>query len=374
MTTEDAGATGAPDLFDTPPRCLISLTLNDETTQGVIMTRKAAKNRFIYCVLGFAVFFFICLAMETAVHARVGGGRSSGSRGFSSGGSFQRSTPTSPSRQPTQPRSGMTQQRPLQQPSSGIGRGLMYGLGGLFLGGMIGSLLFGGHGQAAGWGGTGGFGMGDLIIVLVILGIVYFIVKRFRARREAMQMSSAGAGYAPYAYDQPQAGTYSGEPQEADEPGDGLGRGLRHIAEMDPGFSESAFRETAEDLFFRIQSAWTKRDLGPARQLLSAEMLNVLQADANRYVADKQFNRLENVAVRSVEIVDAAQDRGEEYITVKFTASLLDYVVSESTGDVVSGSASNPVKFLEYWTFSRKVGDKQWVLSGITQQGDYEGR
>jgi len=124
-------------------------------------------------------------------------------------------------------------------------------------------------------------------------------------------------------------------------------------------------------MFFKIQSAWTKRDLSGVRNLLSSEMLNILQTDINQYIANKQFNRLENIAVRQVEIADADQDHGEEYITVKLLASLLDYTVDERNNQAISGSSTDPVKFLEYWTFSRKVGGKDWVLSGITQEGDF---
>jgi predicted lipid-binding transport protein (Tim44 family) len=99
-------------------------------------------------------------------------------------------------------------------------------------------------------------------------------------------------------------------------------------------------------------------------------MLNILQQDANRLLSQKRINRLENIAVREVEIVDAGQGRGEESITVKFYANVLDYVVDEANGQLVSGSSTDPVKFLEYWTFSRNVGEKNWVLTGITQEAD----
>jgi predicted lipid-binding transport protein (Tim44 family) len=99
-------------------------------------------------------------------------------------------------------------------------------------------------------------------------------------------------------------------------------------------------------------------------------MLNIFQQDVNRMVAEKRFNRLENIAVREVEIVDAGQNRGEEFITAKFYANLLDYTTDEKSDQVVSGSTMEPVKFLEYWTFSRSVGEKSWVLAGITQEKD----
>lgn len=74
---------------------------------------------------------------------------------------------------------------------------------------------------------------------------------------------------------------------------------------------------------------------------------------------------------RKVTIIGAGQNLGEEFITVKFLASLLDYLVDEGSGQILSGSSTDPVKFLEYWTFSRNVGGKNWVLNGITQEGDY---
>lgn len=319
--------------------------------------------RSLVVIIAFTFIFFIML--DAVAHARAGGGRSSGSRGFSSGGSFQRSSPTRTSPSSQQP--GMAQQ-PGQQPAAATpGRSFLYGLGGGLVGGMIGNMLFGGRGYAGGEGsGGGGFGFGDFIIILIIIGIIWYMVKRFKARRE-MQMSAANAGgYGSYAYNDPQyEQTYAPSSQDT------VSAGLRHIGEMDSSFNENTFKENVEDMFFRIQSGWTKRDLSAVRNLLTPQMLNTFQTDINDYAAKKQFNRLENIAVRQVEIVDAAQDQGEEYITVRFLASLLDYVTDETTGNVISGSSADPVKFLEYWTFMRKVGEKNWMLTGITQEKDY---
>lgn len=232
-------------------------------------------------------------------------------------------------------------------------------------------MLFGGRGYAGGggWGGGGGFGFGDLIILLIIGGIIYFVFKRYRARKQEMLMSTTGAGYASspsYGYNESAPETYEPPMQE-----NNVSQNLRYIKDMDPYFDENKFKELAEDNFFKIQGAWTKRDLSGVGNLLSPQMFNTFQNDVNTYIANKQFNRLENVAVRQVEIVDAAQDQGEEYITVKFLANLLDYTIDEVSGQIISGSSMDPVKFCEYWTFNRKIGDKSWVLAGITQEKDY---
>ena len=81
-------------------------------------------------------------------------------------------------------------------------------------------------------------------------------------------------------------------------------------------------------------------------------------------------NRLENIAVRKVEISEAWQETGKDFVTVLFTANLLDYSVDDKTGQVVEGDKLNPVKFQEFWTFCRDVGGSKWQLSAINQMGE----
>lgn len=311
----------------------------------------------------FTFLFLIWLGMDSEVFARAGGGRSSGSRGYSSGGSSQRSpSPTPPA-----------QQREYQQPQpsvppSGAGRSFLSGLAGGVVGGLLGGMLFRSLGFAGTGEGGGGFGFSDILLILVILGIIYFVVKRFRSRG-TMQMSTAGAGPSPYSYPVPSPGPIFTPSPATDSAGVPASEGLRHIKAMDPSFNEKNIKDVVEDIFFKIQGGWTRRDLNGVRHLLTQEMLGILGRDLEDLIAKKQMNKLENIAVREVEIVEAGQERGEDYISVRIYANLLDYVVDEKSGQVVSGSSSDPVKFVEYWTFTRNVGEKNWVLAGITQEG-----
>ena len=74
--------------------------------------------------------------------------------------------------------------------------------------------------------------------------------------------------------------------------------------------------------------------------------------------------------MRKVEISEAWQETGKDYVTVFFTANLLDYTVDDKTGQVVEGDKLNPVKFQEFWTFCRDVGGSRWQLSAINQVGE----
>jgi hypothetical protein len=61
--------------------------------------------------------------------------------------------------------------------------------------------------------------------------------------------------------------------------------------------------------------------------------------------AKGQENRLENIAVRKVDIVDMGDMDGEPFVIIQFKANLLDYTVDEASGKVLEGSNSEPVKF-----------------------------
>lgn len=326
------------------------------------MTGIFHRRRALVSII-FTFLFLIWLGLDSEVFARAGGGRSSGSRGYSSGGSSQRSpSPTPPA-----------QQREYQQPQpsvppSGAGRSFLSGLAGGVVGGLLGGMLFRSLGFAGTGEGGGGFGFSDILLILVILGIIYFVVKRFRSRG-TMQMSTAGAGPSPYSYPVPSPGPIFTPSPATDSAGVPASEGLRHIKAMDPSFNEKNFKDVVEDIFFKIQGGWTRRDLNGVRHLLTQEMLGILGRDLEELIAKKQMNKLENIAVREVEIVEAGQERGEDYISVRIYANLLDYVVDEKSGQVISGSSSDPVKFVEYWTFTRNVGEKNWVLAGITQEG-----
>jgi len=304
----------------------------------------------------------VLLFLTVEASARIGGSRSFGTRGSRSMStptrSTQPSTPsstsTSPSTTSATPSQGAT---PSQVPPPQTG-GFMRGMMGGMAGGFLGSMLFGGLGgmDSGGLDGGGGFGMLDLVLLggLGYLGYRFFM----KRRQEQPAWSPQGAGMPPGPYAVPAA--------VADTAGEDRNKGLEYIRRMDPGFNEKTFGETASDAFFRLQGGWTRRDLSPVSGLLTDEMRATLQADADALKAKGRINRLENISVRNVEITEAWQESGEEYATVLFQANLLDYTTDEA-GKVLSGSDAVPVKFEEFWTFTRPVGPGAWRLSAIQQ-------
>ena len=299
-------------------------------------------------------FFLVLLALlfiEAGINADFADARSR-----SGGRSFSRSTPAPrpPAMNPSSPGSSTPN-------SSGFGRGLAGGLVGGALGSMLFGSMFGMHG-----GGGGGIG---ILPLLLLGGIGYFFYKRFIKP----PTSGPGQGYQPPT--NPLGSLFSGnQPAGPDAtvppppPGAFTGTledGLAMIRQTDSGFDANYFVEVASDVFFKVQAGWMRRDIASYRHLLG----DGLAAEYERQFADMRqlgrINKLESISIRKVEIVSAGKENGEDFVTVLFTANLLDYTVDEHSGALVEGSMTDPVKFAEEWTWARPFGTEAWKLEGL---------
>jgi predicted lipid-binding transport protein (Tim44 family) len=302
----------------------------------------------------FVVMAFAPILLVTDAWARAGGGSSGGSRG-----SRSYSSPARPAPSPMTPSKPSSAAAPTPQ-RSGWGTGLMGGLAGFALGGLLGSMLFGGMG-----GGLGG-GLG-LMEILLIGGGIFLLVRMFKSRQAQPAPAYGQNAGGPTWQGQPQAYEPAPTAPMAGAAPEELDRGVSYIRQMDASFDSARFGEQASDVFFKVQAAWMTRDMRAAAAVMTQEMVDTMQKDCDRLRAQGRVNRLENIAVRSVTPTEAWQESGQDFVTVRFLASLLDYTVEEASGQVVDGSRSEPVKFEEYWTFVRPVGPNAWRLSAIQQ-------
>jgi predicted lipid-binding transport protein (Tim44 family) len=326
-------------------------------------------------------FFMIIAALlvttlmvaEQNAHARAGGGRSFGSRGSRSYSRPVAPPSQMPSRQyaPSRP-SQPTTPPPYQQPSPGFGRSFGGSFLGSMAGGMLGGMLFRSLGFGGGYGGGGGGGIG-LFEIILLAGIAYMIYRFVKKKREgSASYSQQGRVIDINDYQRQQAPSYGAGPSVDYAPErdarDEVEDGLSFIRQMDPSFDERRFNDNVMDIFFKIQGAWMNRNLSGVSQLLTDEMRGTMQGDIDNLTRAKRVNRLENIAVRTVEISEAWQESGQDFITALIYANLLDYTTDDTTGAVVEGSKTDPVKFEEYWTFTRSVGNNPWKLAAINQK------
>ena len=301
-------------------------------------------------VLFFAVLliFSACL-LETDAFARFGRGGSFGSRGSRSFSMPKRSY--SPDQGYSRPgtRDGAPSSVRPGQPGGGFFRNFGGGIFGGMMGGLLGGMLFGRMG-----GGFGGSGIGMLEIIL-FAAIGYGLFRMLGKRR---QYAQGNMNYStPPEY---QGGEPLGVHRETEN-------GPTGVARMDPGFDGEQFKESIMDLFFKVQASWMNKDLSTARPYLTEDMQRLFQKDMDDLIREKKTNHLENIAVRKVEITETWQEAAQDYITVLFSANLLDYTIDDAGGSIVEGSKTHPVRFEEYWTVCKGSGEKTWKLSGINQ-------
>lgn len=264
----------------------------------------------------------------------------------------------SPSRSSSPPSRSPSPANYSQRSNSG---GFMRGLAGGLVGGAIGSMLFGSLASAGTGGGLGGSGIG-LFQILILGGIGYFVYARFFKKKSpsyAQHQQSGGYTAAPFTY--PGNSSYSPPP-----PGGGsVADGIALIRRSEPDFDPEHFKEVAQDVFFQVQAGWMRRDIASYRHLLDDNLAREYEEQFVEMRRKGHLNKLENIAVRSVELVDAGVDGNEEFVALLFNANLLDYTIDEISESVVDGSMTTPVKFTEKWTWVRPLGGTEWKLAGV---------
>jgi predicted lipid-binding transport protein (Tim44 family) len=294
-----------------------------------MMKRKFGCCIMVSLIAAVALLYFL---NETAEAARLGGGKSFGSKP-----SYQRSAPA-PSPSPTSPQLSPNQPRPAPGATpSPLGRwGGM--LGGMLMGGLIGSLLFGG-GHA--WGGPG------LLDLLLVGGGLFLLFRFLRARRMAAESAPAGG---PMAFDRgPSQGWGSSGYDPAAEATTAPAEG----PVLPPGFDAQEFLKGAKVMYTRLQSAWDKRDLDDIRQFTSPEVFDEIRRQAQ---ADPTPGKTELVLINP-RILEVRETDGQTIASV-----LYDVMMRENREEMTK-------QVRELWHFSRDAGKPSafWVLEGIQQ-------
>ena len=311
------------------------------------MTRKSAQV-FSY-ILG------ICLLLagtEEAYAKRMGGGSSFGSRPSYSA-PYQRSvTPSpapihqnNPTAQPSRQQQAAAQNQAARQSWAGRG-GLMGMLGGLALGGLLGSMFFGGAFEGI-----------NFMDILLFVGLGYLLLKLFAAR--APQTQPATGNYQRNTSAPADAGyneQYSGSANAGFETDVLFGKNKTASSQpnntVPAGFDRTSFLAGAESAYKYLQTAWDKADLAAIRGLTTDKVFAEIQDQLRASTAANQTEVLQ----LSSELLDVQEVGSDWEASVLFEATL-----REDNGPV--GKVS------EVWHFIRSKHSQQakWYLDGIQQ-------
>lgn len=276
---------------------------------------------------------------DTADAARLGGGRSFGSRPSMS---QPAQAPSAMQRQSTQQRQQAAQ---AQQPQRKGFLGGMGGLlGGLLAGSLIGSLLFG-----------GGFSGGGIMDIL-LLGILLFVgLKLFARARSKAQPAPAGAGNAPMGGMEPslqrndtaasgwdtlsgQNNAYNSQPEV--------------VIPMPADFDAEEFLRGAKMAYNRLQAAWDSRDLNDIAQFASPAVMDAVR----QQLAEETEPSKTEILLVNAQLLSVVNEDKEQRAQVYF-----DVLMRERPDQ------PTPSNVREIWHFVRELDGGTWKLDGIQQ-------
>ncbi|HEX3047846.1 MAG TPA: Tim44-like domain-containing protein [Bacillota bacterium] len=140
---------------------------------------------------------------------------------------------------------------------------------------------------------------------------------------------------------------------------------LQKIARIDNTWNPYFLKQNIEKAFFKIQEARMKRDLTMARDYVSATLYEKYKAETDRLIREHRKHILETVRLIETRIVQVADytDDSKDMMWVHIKGSMIDYIVDDQTGEVVSGNTDQAETLTELWKFIR--GPKGWALDEI---------
>ena len=302
-------------------------------------------------IKAFAVVLSLALPVILAVSAadaRVGGGRSSGSRGSH--------TYSAPPVTSTAPNAARPFDRTMTQPTRpGVGApaggglfnrpgmGMLGGLAAGFLGAGLFGMLFG-HGLFGGLG-----GLSSILGLLLQIGLIVLVARFAMAWWQRRNTPAyAGPTPGPGAQVNPRSGF-----------GFGSGSNEAPLEITPPDY------ETFERLLGQIQTAWSNEDVNTLHTLATPEMVSYFTQGLRDNDARGVVNKVSDIKLLQGDLAEAWREGDTDYATVALRYSLVDKTIERASGRIVEGS-DQPQEVTDVWTFVRIRGGK-WELSAIQQ-------
>lgn len=212
-------------------------------------------------------------------------------------------------------------------------------LGGLAIGGLLGSMFAGG--------GLGG-ALGSILMMALLAVAVVFAVRFFMRGRGAPQaapasgpMQYSGLGNETVAAPPPsQAAGFEAQP-------------VRQAANIPAGFDAEGFVRQAKLSYIRMQTANDSGNVEELREFTTPDMFEALKGDIDARGGAKQFT---DVVTLNADLLEVVTEGNMHWASVRFSG-----LVRETPGQA-------PASFEEVWNLAKPAdGSTGWLLSGIQQ-------
>jgi predicted lipid-binding transport protein (Tim44 family) len=281
---------------------------------------------------------------EADAARRVGGGRSTGAQ--------RNITSTPPASVPAKPgqtsQMNQTQQAApaaapagaAPQPASGLSRWAPM-LGGLALGGLLGSMFSGGLG------GLGGIIMGALMIGLLVFAGMFIFRMLAQRKGEPVQRPLQYAGLGNETVAAPPPSQLAGFDRGA------AAAPAAAAPNVPTGFDVQGFVRGAKMNFIKLQVANDSGNVEELREFTTPEMFEELQKDITERGGAKQQTEVLGL---NADLLEVVTEGATHWASLRFSGT-----IREAPGQA-------PEAFEEVWSLSKPVdGSGGWVLAGIQQ-------
>lgn len=281
---------------------------------------------------------------DIAEAKRLGGGRSIGSQRQMTPAPSP-NTPNAAPSSPSAPQAAAPKAAPAAAPAASGASRWLGPLAGLAAGIGLAALLS--H-----------FGLGEgfasFLMLVLIAGVAFFVIRLLLAKRAApgRPMEYAGAGQGAGRVEPTMARTGSAyEPVMGSATAPVAAANSRYPA----GFDPVPFAEQAKLQFRKLQAAYDNGD----RKALSEVMTPEMFSEVSREISDRQGHLPTEVLRLDAEVLEAVTEGSRHWISVRFTGLLRE------DGTVL------PKEFDETWNLTKPVDDSSgWLLAGIQQANE----
>lgn len=126
---------------------------------------------------------------------------------------------------------------------------------------------------------------------------------------------------------------------------------------IDPAFNEKEFKKLVSDLYLRIQDCRMKRDFTELRPYLASDVYGYFEKKCADQMEQKRTPVVENINVESVDVTGYKRGVAHDHMKVKIAVSIIEYLKSDRSGRVVSGSRTDAQKKKYEWDMRRRRDD-----------------
>lgn len=185
------------------------------------------------------------------------------------------------------------------------------------------------------------FGLPGALIIFIIGAVIYTIMKK----SGNMPTVKEKTNFTPHS-------------QIYKEVPDNTSTISAQIKQTDELFSSHKFIGWTKEVFITLQNAWEERDWTKIRPFEKEEIFRLHELQLQEYINEGHINKIDEINVNRAYLTEYEKDTEYEYLTVYMEVRMLDYIINESTGQLIKGNKTMPVRNRYLLTFMRHVDVK----------------